>query len=105
MFPKVTEELEQEHAVNPTRVAPSSTLFLKNAKSYSLCLTFCVCGLHSAGCRAIAPLTSGVYPQVGGVGPGACAGFLVGGPVACPLEGRAGFVFLVGKATSRGVCV
>ena len=39
MFPKVTEELEQEHAVNPTRVAPSSTLFLKNAKSYSLCLS------------------------------------------------------------------
>ena len=80
-------------------VVPSSEIYIL------WYLTFCVCGLHSAGCRTIAPLTSGVCPQVGGVGPGACAGFLVGGPVACSLEGRAGFVFLVGKTPSRGVCV
>ena len=66
------------------------------------CLTFCVCGLRSAGCRAIAPLTSGVCPQVGGVGPGACAGFLVGGPVACPLELGLSFWW---ARPRKGVCV
>ena len=35
-------------------------------------------------------LASDVCPLVGKVGPGACAGFLVGWKGACPLVGRAG---------------
>ena len=44
----------------------------------SFCLTFCVCGLYSSGCSFVFPLGSGVFPLVGEVGPGVCAGFLVG---------------------------
>ena len=33
MSPKATEELQQEHIVNPTRVAPSSTVYV------------CMCGI------------------------------------------------------------
>ena len=50
----------------------------------SFCVTFSVCGLLSSGCRIIV-LASGVCPLVGEVGPGACAGLLVGGTGACPL--------------------
>ena len=56
----------------------------------SFCLTFCVCGLFSAGCSIVVPLDSGVYPLVGEVGSGTCAGFLMGGTGACPLVVGAG---------------
>ena len=56
----------------------------------SFCLTFCVHGLLSTVCRIIVPLASGVCPLVGEVGPGACAGFLLGETGACPLVGGAG---------------
>lgn len=44
----------------------------------SFCLIFCVSNLHSAGCRIIIPLASGVCPLVDEAHPGTCAGFLVG---------------------------
>ena len=56
----------------------------------SFCLTFCVCGLHFSGCRIIAPLAASVCSLVGEAGPGACAGFLVGGTGVCPLVDGAG---------------
>ena len=44
------------------------------------CLTFCACGLISAGCMAVeelqVPLASAVCPLVGKIGPGTCVGFL-----------------------------
>ena len=45
----------------------------------SFCLTNCVYGLLSTGCRVVVPLVSVDCPLVGDVGPGACACFLVGG--------------------------
>lgn len=53
----------------------------------SLCLTFCVCGLQSEGCRIVVPLASSDCPMVGEVGPMTSSGFLVGGTVACSLVG------------------
>ena len=70
----------------------------------SFCLTFCVCGLLSAGCRIIVPLASGVCLRVDEFGPGACAGFLVGGTGACPLVGGAGFCPSGGQGHVKG-CV
>ena len=55
----------------------------------SFCLTFCVSNLHSAGCRIIIPLASGVCPLVDEAHPGTCAGFLVGETGVCPLLGGA----------------
>ena len=48
------------------------------------CLTFCICGLFSAGYR-IMVLASGVCSLVGEFGPGACSDFLVegSGPAHC----------------------
>ena len=53
----------------------------------SFCLTYCVYGLLSAGCRVIIPLVSVDCPLPSEVGPEACAGLLVGGPGACVLLG------------------
>ena len=55
----------------------------------SFFLTFCVCGLLFAGCRAVAPPASGVCSLVGVFGPGACVGFLMGETCACQLVGGA----------------
>ena len=45
----------------------------------SFCLTYFVYGL-SAGCRVVVPFVSVDCPLLSEVGPGACAGFVVGGP-------------------------
>lgn len=39
---------------------------------------FCVCDLHTSGCRTVIPLTSGVCPLVGEAGPEAREDFLEG---------------------------
>ena len=54
----------------------------------SFFLSYCVYALLSAGCRVVVPLASVVCPLVNEVGPGACAGFLVGGTGACTLVGE-----------------
>lgn len=53
------------------------------------CLTFCICGLFSAGYRIVV-LASGVCSLVGEFGPGACSDFLVegSGPAHCWVELR-----------------
>ena len=62
-------------------------LYLAPSSATTCCLilsSYCVCGLLSAGCRIIVPLTSGVSFLVGKVGPEACAIFpLVGGVDWC----------------------
>ena len=63
-------------------LAPSSATYFSVV---SCCLTYCVCGLLSAGCRVVVPLASCVCLWVGGVGPVACVGFLVGGTGVCTL--------------------
>ena len=58
----------------------------------SFCLTFCVHGLLSAGCRIVVPLAlppGGCLPPGGEVGPGLQA-FLWGRTDACPLMGQVG---------------
>ena len=84
-------------------VLSSGTYF----SAVSLCLTFCVCGLHSSGCRAVVLLASGVCPLVGEIGLGACAGFLVGRPGAYSLVGGAGSCHSGdrGRAMSSGVFI
>ena len=57
-------------------IVPSFTIYFS---VITFCITFCVCGLLSTGCRIVFPLACGVCPLVGEVGPGTCAGFLVGG--------------------------
>ena len=81
-----------------------------NFPAVSFGLAFCVCGLLSTSCRVVAPLPSGVCPLVGGVEPGACIGFLVGGIGACPLVGGAGSCLSGGqgpvrRGRIRGSCV
>ena len=56
----------------------------------SLCLSFYVCGLLSAGCRIVTSLASGVCFIEGKAGPRIGTGFLTGGTGACPQAGRAG---------------
>ena len=51
---------------------------------------FCVCDLHTSGCRTVIPLTSGVCPLVGEAGPGLGQESLVGESGSCPLMGGAG---------------
>ena len=68
----------------------------------SFCLTYCVYGLLSTGCRIVVPLASGVCPLVGEVRPGACAGFLVEGTGAL-WWAELGLVLLVGRAVSGTV--
>ena len=53
----------------------------------SFCLTFCVCGLCSAGCGIVVPLTSGVCHLVGEAVLEAYAGFLVRRTDVCPFGG------------------
>ena len=75
----------------------------------SFCLTFSVCGLHSAGCRIVVPLVSVVCPLMGEVGLGACVGCLVGEMGTYSLVGRAVLeldpIPLVERAVSRGVFI
>ena len=67
-------------------LGPSSGTYFS---AESFCLTFCICGLHTTGCKIVFPLAF-VACLMGEVGPGACAGFLVGETSACPLVGGAG---------------
>ena len=53
----------------------------------SFCLTYFVYGLLSAGCRVVVLLVSVDCALVCEVGPGACAGSLVGAPGARALLG------------------
>ena len=69
----------------------------------SLCLNFCVCGLLSTGCSTVVPLASSVCPLVGVVGPGACAGFLLGRTGACPLGSGAGSFSSGGQCHVNGL--
>ena len=86
-------------------LAPSSATYFSVA---SFCLTYCVYGLFSTGCRVIVALASVVCPLVGEVGPGACVGFLVGGTGAYTLVDRAESLPPMGRASSGdvfwGVC-
>ena len=66
----------------------------------SFCITFCIGGFHSTGCRIVAPLASGVCPLVSEVGPKSCAGFLVYGLVPAHWWGQ---LSLVGRTVLRGV--
>ena len=68
-------------------------------------LTFCVCSLHYAGCRVEVPHPSRIWALVAEAGLEACAGFLVGGIGACPLEGRAGSRPSSGQGRMRGECL
>ena len=73
-------------------------MFLHLEHSSAICVTFCVCGLCSAGLRIVVPLASGVFPLAVGVDPEACTGFLVGGIGACPLVVDLGLVLLLGRS-------
>ena len=53
----------------------------------SFCLNYCIYGLLPVGCTVVVPLLSVDCPLLSEVGPGACAGFLAGGPGACTLLG------------------
>lgn len=50
----------------------------------SLYLNLYICGLLSAGCRVLVPLSSGCCPLLSNVSPGVCADFLVGATGAFP---------------------
>ena len=67
-------------------LSPSSAAYFS---VFSFCLTYCVYGLLSAGCRVIVPLASVVCPLVSEVGPGVSVGFLLGRTGACALVGGA----------------
>ena len=54
----------------------------------SLCLSFCICGLFSAGWRIIAPLSSGLCLPVSETAHRACRDFLGGGTGTFPLVGE-----------------
>ena len=71
----------------------------------SFYLTFCVFSFHSAGCRLIVLLDSGVFPTVGEVDPVVCAGFLVGGAGACPLVDGAESCPSGGKGPCQVMCL
>ena len=81
-------------------VPPSSASYFS---VISFCLTYCFYVLLSTGCRVIVPLASVVCPLVSEVGPGACAGFLVGRPGACAMVGRVSLFPLKGRSSSVGV--
>ena len=87
--------LFQVNCLSPLHLVVILGLYLVSSSriyssAFSFCLIFCVCGLHSSGCRIVVLLTSGVCSLVDEVGPGACAGFQVRGTGACPLVGRGG---------------
>ena len=67
----------------------------------SFCLTYCVYGLLSAGCRVIVPLDSDVCPLVGEVGPEACVGFLEGVTGTCALVDGAESFFSDGQGNVK----
>ena len=48
-------------------------------------------------------LASGVFPLVGEVDPGACAGLLLGETAACPPVCGSGSCLSFGRAVSKGV--
>ena len=68
------------------------------------CLTFCICGLFSAGYRIVV-LASGVCSLVGEFGPGACAAFLVGWTADCPVVSGARSLPSGGQSLCLGLCV
>ena len=68
----------------------------------SFCLTYCVYGLLSTGCRIVVPLASDVCPLVAEVHPGACAGFIVEGTGALWWV-ELGLVVIEGRAVSGNV--
>ena len=91
--------------IEPMSLALAGGFFTTSAtwKTPSFCVTFCIGGFHSIGCRIAAPFSSGVCPLVSEVGPKSCAGFLVYGLVPAHWLGELGLTPLVGKTVSRPV--
>ena len=75
-------------------LAPSSAVCFS---VFSFCLTYCVWGLHFAGCRFVVPIVFGVCPPLGEVDSVGCVGFLVEGTSACVLLDEAGSCVSAGQ--------
>ena len=77
--------------------------FIPYFSAVSFCLTFCVCLLHSSGCRTVILLGSGVCALMGEAGPGAYAGSWWEELVSAHRWMELGLVALVGRTLSKGV--